>query len=105
MFLHQSRAATIMEKYGLDGLVATTRRRGIRHYQRHHLGHGNGLEGYEHPLVSPGSSMKLEPGMVICIESPYYEPGFGGIQIEDIVKITEDGYRRLTQIERKLFVI
>lgn len=49
--------------------------------------------------------MKLKPGMVICIESPYYEPGFGGIQIEDIVEITEDGYWRLTQIERKLFVI
>lgn len=54
MFLHQSRAAAIMEKYGLDGLVATTRRRGIRHYQRHHLGHGNGLEGYNIPWSARG---------------------------------------------------
>jgi len=82
-----------------------TQRRGIPHYKRHHLGHGNGLDGYEHPLIVPGSSMKLETGMVICIESPYYEPGFGGLQVEDIVEITPGGHRQLTRMDRKLFVV
>jgi len=81
------------------------RERGIPHYQRHHLGHGNGIEGYDLPLISPDNKRELEPGMVFCVEAPYYEPGFGGLQIEDIVEITAQGYRRLTQLERKLFIV
>jgi Xaa-Pro dipeptidase len=82
-----------------------TRTRGIPHYQRHHLGHGNGIEGYDLPLISPSNKQELEAGMVFCVETPYYEPGFGGLQIEDIVEITAQGYRRLTQLERKLFIV
>jgi len=81
------------------------RRKGLPHYQRHHLGHGTGIEGYDLPLVTPGNSQKLEPGMVLCVETPYYEPGFGGLQIEDIVEITPGGSRKLTRMERKFFVV
>ncbi len=78
---------------------------GIPHYQRHHLGHGTGIEGYDLPLLTAGSQVRLEPGMVLCVETPYYEPGFGGVQIEDIMEITPDGARRLTRMERRLFVV
>jgi len=81
-----------------------TRGKGISDYQRHHLGHGNGIEGYDLPLISPDNESELEPGMVFCVETPYYEPGFGGLQIEDIVEITSSGYQRLTKLERKLFI-
>lgn len=81
-----------------------TRGKGIPDYQRHHLGHGNGIEGYDLPLISPDNERELEPGMVFCVETPYYEPGFGGLQIEDIVEITSSGYQRLTKLERKLFI-
>jgi Xaa-Pro aminopeptidase len=47
----------------------------------------------------------LEAGMVFCVETPYYEPGFAGLQIEDIMEITANGSNRLTQMERKLFVV
>lgn len=79
--------------------------KGIPHYERHHLGHGTGIEGYDLPLITPGNPLKLEPGMVFCVETPYYEPGFGGLQIEDIAEVTPDGFRRLTQMERKLFLV
>lgn len=82
-----------------------TRENGIPHYERHHLGHGTGIEGYDLPLITPGNPMKLEAGMVFCVETPYYEPGFGGLQIEDILEVTDGGSRRLTRMERKLFIL
>jgi len=82
-----------------------TRERGIPHYQRHHLGHGNGIEGYDLPLITPDNKRELEAGMVFCVEAPFYEPGLGGLQIEDIVEINVHGHRRLTTLERKLFIV
>ena len=81
------------------------RKKGIPHYQRHHCGHGNGIEGYDPPLISANNPIQMEPGMVLCVETPYYEIGFAGLQIEDVVVITDYGYEQISQIERKLFVI
>lgn len=81
------------------------RQEGIPHYERHHLGHGTGIEGYDLPVITAGNPLKLEAGMVFCVETPYYEPGFAGLQIEDIMEITGNGSNRLTQMERKLFVV
>ena len=44
----------------------------------------------------------LEEGMVINVETPYYELGFGGVQVEDTIVVTKNGYRFLTKSERKL---
>jgi len=33
----------------------------------------------------------FEEGMVICVETPYYELGFGGLQVEDTMAVTRDG--------------
>ncbi|MCX5914844.1 MAG: Xaa-Pro peptidase family protein [Deltaproteobacteria bacterium] len=85
--------------------MQAAREKGITHYERHHLGHGTGIEGYDLPLITPKNSLKLEAGMVFCVETPYYEPGFGGLQIEDIMEVTSSGARRLTQMERKLFIV
>jgi Xaa-Pro aminopeptidase len=82
-----------------------TRKNGIPHYERHHCGHGNGIEGYDLPLITPNNESLLEPGMVLCVETPYYEPGFAGLQVEDVVVITSDGYERITQMDRGLFVV
>jgi len=57
------------------------------------------------PLITPKNSLKLEAGMVFCVETPYYEPGFAGLQVEDIMEVTSTGARRLTRMERKLFVV
>ncbi len=85
--------------------VETVRSSGLAHYERTHCGHGNGIEGYDLPLINPSDKTVLEPGMVLCIETPYYELGFAGIQIEDIVVVTENGIERLTTLEQKLFVV
>lgn len=83
--------------------VSRVQREGIPHYRRQHVGHAIGLELYDDMTLSPGDQRILEPGMVLCVEVPYYELGAGGFQIEDTVVVTPDGYEFLTHMERKLF--
>jgi Xaa-Pro aminopeptidase len=88
-----------------DTAVRTVRESGLPHYQRHHVGHGIGLELYDPPTIVPGSDAVLEPGMVFCVETPYYELGWTGLQVEDTVEIVPDGVRFLTRSSRELIVL
>ena len=38
----------------------------------------------------------LAPGMVLCVETPYYELGWGGTMVEDTAIVTETGHELLT---------
>jgi Xaa-Pro dipeptidase len=86
-------------------VVAATRDAGIPHYRRHHVGHGIGLDTYDAPMLAETTETLLEPGMVFEVETPYYELGFTGLQVEDTVVVTEDGCRVLTRSTRDLRVI
>jgi Xaa-Pro aminopeptidase len=66
------------------------------------VGHGIGLEAYDPPTLRAGDPTVFEPGMVFCVETPYYEWGWGGMQVEDLVEITDTGHRVLTQSSRVL---
>src|SRR2546425_2420265 len=85
--------------------VRVTRERGLPHYQRHHVGHGIGLEPYDPPTLNAATQTRLEPGMVFCVETPYYEHGWGGVQVEDAVEVTAGGTRRLTRSSQDLAII
>lgn len=85
--------------------VAATRGAGIPHYRRHHVGHGIGLDTYDAPMLNETTETPLEPGMVFEVETPYYELGFAGLQVEDTVVVTDDGCRVLTRSTRELRVI
>ena len=98
-----------------DRIMETVKREGIPHYYRFHCGHGLGLEFYEIPAIcpAPGSQASssgyedtvLEEGMVFNIEAPYYELGFGGMQLEESVLVTADGYECLTQWDREMMTV
>ena len=87
--------------------VAETRRAGIPHYARTHVGHGIGLAGggYDAPLLGPHDTAVIEEGMVLCVETPYYEFGLGGVQIEDMVAVTATGWRPLSRLPREFSVL
>jgi Xaa-Pro aminopeptidase len=68
----------------------------------HGLGHGLGMQVHEAPFFRPGSEQVLEPGMVVTVEPGIYLPGWGGIRIEDVVRVTDEGCETLTALPRDL---
>jgi Xaa-Pro aminopeptidase len=61
----------------------------------HSLGHGVGLEVHEAPSIGRNGEA-LVPGDVITLEPGLYRSGFGGVRLEDLVLVTDDGYENLT---------
>jgi Xaa-Pro aminopeptidase len=62
----------------------------------HGLGHGVGLEVHERPRLSVVGD-DLVPGDVITLEPGLYRAGYGGVRLEDILLVTDDGAEVVTQ--------
>lgn len=86
-------------------IVATVQREGIPHFARSHVGHGIGVDGYDPPNIAESSIDVLEQDMVICVETPYYELGFAGLQVEDMVRVTNDGAESLMSLPTALRIL
>ena len=68
----------------------------------HGLGHGVGTVIHEWPNFKPKSEDVLPVGCVMTIEPGLYFKGFGGVRIEDMILITKNGYRNLTNVPKDL---
>lgn len=68
---------------------------GYGKYFGHSLGHGVGLAVHEEPRLSPRNRKVLKPGMIVTVEPGIYIPGWGGIRLENMVVVREDGCENL----------
>ena len=71
----------------------------------HGLGHGVGAELQEKPWLQPWDEEPIAAGMVATIEPGIYHSGLGGIRIEDLVIIEEDGPQILTAFTKELVTV
>ncbi len=81
------------------------KKRGLVRHFTHSTGHGVGLEIHEPPRIAAGQSEILRPGMVITVEPGVYIAGSGGVRIEDMVVVTEQGCEVLTPTSKELITI
>ncbi len=65
----------------------------------HGTGHGVGLDIHESPRISRTGSL-LQEGHVVTVEPGLYYPGLGAVRIEDMVLVTKDGCRNLTNFPK-----
>ncbi len=71
----------------------------------HGLGHGVGLAVHEKPVIRQGSEEVLKPGMVFTVEPGIYLPDWGGVRIEDMVLVQEDGVEVLSRAGKEPVII
>jgi Xaa-Pro aminopeptidase len=88
-----------------DACVKAARDAGIPNYRRHHVGHAIGIDVYETPLLAPGQETVLEQDMVLNVEAPYYEVGFGALHVEDPIVVGANGGKLLTQGSRDIGIL
>ncbi|WP_049764783.1 MULTISPECIES: M24 family metallopeptidase [Chelativorans] len=94
-------AAKDIYEAGMDAVEAA----GFEGFRRHHLGHAIGLAVYEAPVITATSQAVLEAGSTFCFETPYYEPGWGGMMCEDTGVVTEAGFELISSMDRSLRVL
>jgi Xaa-Pro aminopeptidase len=60
---------------------------------------------HEAPVLRPESEDVLESGNVVSVEPGIYFPGRGGVRIEDLVAVTDDGNEVMTQFTKELVTV
>ncbi|GAB6274713.1 MAG: Xaa-Pro peptidase family protein [Peptococcaceae bacterium] len=71
----------------------------------HSTGHGVGLAVHESPALAKDNETILKPGMVVTVEPGVYLPDWGGVRIEDMVLVEEEGCRLLTLAPKESLII
>ncbi|OYR64858.1 peptidase M24, partial [Halorubrum sp. E3] len=61
----------------------------------HGTGHGVGVSLHEGPSLSAAG--ELRPGNVVTVEPGVYDPEIGGVRLEDLILVTDDGYEILAE--------
>jgi Xaa-Pro aminopeptidase len=71
----------------------------------HSLGHGVTQRIHDYPRIGSESTDILMAGDVITIEPGLYYSHIGGVRIEDMILVTEDGFENLSTYSYRLRVV
>lgn len=74
-------------------------------YFGHGTGHGIGLAVHEDPIVSWENKSIVREGMVFTVEPGIYLPDWGGVRIEDMIRVTSNSAEILTSLPTDLNVV
>jgi Xaa-Pro dipeptidase len=109
MFDHVHDALTEAERIARPGIPVSRIDAGVRRRLSdagmsypHHTGHGIGTAVHEFPRIIPGEHTLLQPGMVILLEPGAYLPGVGGVRLERMYLVGDDGVESLTDFPMHL---
>ena len=78
---------------------------GYGEYFTHGLGHSLGLDIHEEPRLSPKYEGRLQPNVLMTVEPGIYVPNVGGVRIEDLLVIKQDGVIDLTTSEKNIIIL
>jgi Xaa-Pro aminopeptidase len=74
----------------------------VEHNFVHGLGHAIGLQIHESPFMGQRSDDVLRAGNIITVEPGLYFPDWGGVRIEDVVVVEDNGFTNLTHAPKLL---
>lgn len=94
-----------VEAYRVDSIARNIiTNAGYEEYFTHGLGHGIGIGG-DIPMMNSDNKNKLCSNMVLTCEPGIYIPNLGGVRIEDVVLVTQDGGEALTKSDKSLILV
>jgi Xaa-Pro aminopeptidase len=100
-----------------ETMITGVRAAGIPDYSNFFLGHTIGLEAREFPFIlGPAeevddpflpntTNIPMEPGMTVNMEASSQVMGWGSVQVEYTLAVTEKGHEHLIKPEQKLFTL
>jgi Xaa-Pro aminopeptidase len=95
-------AAEIIEGAGYPTMRTKKEGEVLRDGFFHTLGHGVGLDVHEQPWLNLSADQKLRASDVIAIEPGCYRHGYGGVRLEDLIHVTEEGAEDLVDFPYEL---
>lgn len=78
---------------------------GFGNYFGHGLGHSVGLDIHEEPRFSRNVDKAIPRGTVITVEPGLYVPEIGGVRIEDMIALTDEGHVNFTHSPKELLIV
>jgi Xaa-Pro aminopeptidase len=93
--IHPGASSRAVDKVARDHIE----RKGYGDLFGHGLGHGTGLAIHEAPRLSPLKEFRLEAGMVSTVEPGIYIPDWGGVRLENMIVVREDGAEVLNELD------